>query len=59
MKALEGMMDLLVDQLSVDRAQALALASLAVDLRITQIANEVLGVHAILPDGAVTKHEES
>jgi acetamidase/formamidase len=25
----------------------------AVDLRVTQVVNQVVGVHAVLPDGAV------
>ncbi len=52
--ALEGMvawMRELHDGLS--RARALSLASLAVDLRVTQIANGVCGVHAVWPDGRV------
>ncbi|MEO8394532.1 MAG: acetamidase, partial [Chloroflexota bacterium] len=32
---------------------AIALASLTVDLHITQIVNGVVGVHAILPHGAI------
>lgn len=35
------------------RAEALALASVVVDLRVTQIANGVHGVHAILPHDAL------
>ena len=31
---------------------ALALASVVVDLRVTQVVNEVLGVHALLRDDA-------
>jgi acetamidase/formamidase len=34
------------------RNDALALASVVVDLRVTQIANQVHGVHAVLPHGA-------
>ena len=34
------------------RADALALASVVVDLRVTQVVNEVLGVHAVLRDDA-------
>jgi acetamidase/formamidase len=37
----------------LDKAAALALASPTVDLRITQVANEVWGVHAVLPDSAL------
>lgn len=52
--ALEGMLDLMAEQFSLPRAQALALASLVVDLRITQIVNGgMLGVHAFLPHGAI------
>ena len=46
--ALDAMLDLMVEQRGVTRADALALASVVVDLRITQIANQVLGVHAVL-----------
>jgi acetamidase/formamidase len=38
----------------VDRPTALALASTVVDLHVTQIANGVWGVHALLPDGALS-----
>ena len=31
----------------------IALASVAVDLRVTQIVNQVVGVHAVLPPGAL------
>ncbi|MFI5607022.1 hypothetical protein [Amycolatopsis sp. NPDC051903] len=37
----------------LDRPTALALASPVVDLRVTQIANETWGVHALLPTGAI------
>jgi acetamidase/formamidase len=53
MIALDAMLDLLVAHYAVDRATALALASVAVDLRITQIVNQVKGVHAVLPHGAI------
>lgn len=46
--ALGGMLDLLQEQYKVPRQEALALASLGVDLRITQIVNQVQGVHAVL-----------
>jgi acetamidase/formamidase len=51
--ALEGMIGLMVEQLGLARMDAVALASLVVDLRITQIVNEVCGVHAVLPHGAI------
>jgi acetamidase/formamidase len=37
----------------VGRAEALALASVAVDMRVTQVVNGVKGVHAVLADDAV------
>ena len=39
--------------LDVDRATALAFASAVVDLRVTQVANQTWGVHALLPTGAL------
>lgn len=51
--ALEEMLDLLVERFDCERREALALASVAVDLRITQLVNGVVGVHAVLPDGAI------
>lgn len=51
--ALDAMLDLMGEQHSLPRAQALALASLVVDLRVTQVVNEVLGVHAVLPHQAI------
>jgi acetamidase/formamidase len=51
--ALEGMFTLMGKLHDLSRLDAIALASVVVDLRITQIANQVLGVHAVLPDGAM------
>jgi acetamidase/formamidase len=51
--ALEGMLDLIVETHGVSRKEALALSSLLVDLRITQVVNRVRGVHAVLPHGAL------
>ena len=51
--ALAEMLDLIEDAYAVSRNEALALASLAVDLRITQLVNGVVGVHTVLPHGAV------
>jgi acetamidase/formamidase len=51
MIALNNMLDLMVAELRVERVEALALASVLVDLRITQIVNGVQGVHALLPHG--------
>jgi acetamidase/formamidase len=51
--ATEAMLDLIERELGTDRKHALALASVAVDLNVTQLVNDVKGVHAILRDGAV------
>ena len=51
--ALADMLTLMSDLLRVDRREALALASVSVDLRVTQVVNGVCGVHAVLPHGAV------
>lgn len=51
--ALHAMLELIQAQHGVDERTALALASLTVDLRITQICNGVAGVHALLPHGAI------
>lgn len=53
MSALKAMVDLMARLFSVERHEALALASTVVDLRVTQIANRVYGIHAMLPHGAV------
>lgn len=50
--ALNAMLDLMVEERGVTRADAEALASVVVDLRITQIANKVFGVHAVLAHNA-------
>lgn len=50
--ALEGMLDWMGELFDHDRVHALAMASLVVDLRITQIVNGVRGVHAVLPHDA-------
>ena len=51
--ATETMLDLIERELDVDRKHALALASVAVDLAVTQLVNDAKGVHAILRDGAI------
>jgi acetamidase/formamidase len=51
--AVEGMLGLMVRELGIPRADALGLASVVVDLRVTQVVNEVLGVHAVLRDDAL------
>jgi acetamidase/formamidase len=52
--ALGEMLTLLEDRLDVSRKEALGLASVAVDMRVTQIVNGVVGVHALLRDGAIS-----
>jgi acetamidase/formamidase len=52
--ALETMLDLMQHELGLDRTRALALASVAVDLRVTQLVNQVKGVHAVLADNALS-----
>lgn len=51
--ALDSMFVLLGHLHNLSRADAVALASVTVDLRITQIVNGVVGVHAVLPPGAI------
>jgi len=51
--ATETMVDLIERELQTDRKHALALASVAVDLAVTQVVNDAKGVHAILRDNAV------
>lgn len=51
--ALNAMLDLIMRQHRVSRPDALSLASVVVDLRITQLVNGVRGVHAVLPHGAI------
>jgi acetamidase/formamidase len=51
--AIEAVLALMERELGLERRDALALASLVVDLRVTQVVNGVVGVHAVLPDGAI------
>ncbi|MFL8935490.1 acetamidase/formamidase family protein [Rossellomorea oryzaecorticis] len=55
MIALDGMLSLMTELLEMERKEAMALASLVVNLRITQTVNGVKGVHALLPHGAIRK----
>jgi acetamidase/formamidase len=48
-----AMLDLIMEQYNLSRKEALALSSVVVDLRVTQICNGVRGIHAVLPDEAV------
>ena len=53
--ATDAMLELMRRELEVDRADALALASVVVDLRVTQLVNGVRGVHAVLRHDAIRK----
>ena len=46
--AVETMLDLMERELGLERNHALAVASVSVDLHVTQIVNKAKGVHAIL-----------
>jgi acetamidase/formamidase len=52
-KAVDGMLGLIEREHGLSRDDALALASLVADLRVTQVVNGVLGVHAVLRDDAI------
>ena len=52
--AIECMLDLMEREHGLERRDALALASVVVDLRVTQLVNRSRGVHAILRDDAIT-----
>lgn len=54
--ALEAMISRLQSRIGLDRAQSAALASVAVDLRVTQVVNESMGVHALLPSARLRRH---
>jgi acetamidase/formamidase len=51
--ALEAMLTLICRDYNLSRLDALALASLVVDMRVTQLVNGVRGAHALLPPGAI------
>lgn len=51
--AVAAMIALLQREHGVTSAQALALASVVVDLRVTQVVNGAKGVHALLPHDAI------
>ncbi len=52
--AANGMLDLIQHKLCVHREDAAALASVSVDLRITQIVNKSFGVHALWRESAIS-----
>jgi acetamidase/formamidase len=51
--ALDRMVDWIAGLHGTTRAQSLAMASVAVSMRVTQVANRTWGVHALLPHDAV------
>lgn len=57
--ALDAMLTWMQRLYGLDKAAALALASPAVDLRITQVANDVWGVHAVLPGDGLKRRSSS
>ena len=52
--ALNAMLDHMQATYNISRQTALSLASLVVDLRVTQIVNGVQGIHAVLHDDAIS-----
>jgi len=51
--ATDGMVELMGRELGLGEQDALALASVGVDLRVTQVVNGQVGVHAVLRDDAI------
>ena len=52
-QALNDMTELISELHQIEKTEALALASVTVDLRVTQVVNGVKGVHAVLPHGSL------
>ena len=55
MIAVEAMVDFMSESYKLDRHNALGLASVVVDVRITQMVNGTRGVHALLPHKSITE----
>ena len=51
--AVDGILAIMERELGLSGGDALALASIVVDLRVTQVVNQSLGVHAVLRDDAI------
>lgn len=51
--ALDRMVDWIAGTHAISRGEALAMASVAVSMRVTQVANRTWGVHALLPHDAI------
>lgn len=56
--ALEHMVLLMMERYGMHRREALMMASLLVDIEVTQLVNGVRGAHAVLPHGSIEKQEE-
>ena len=56
--ATEAMLDLMQELHQYERKEALGLAGLVVDFRVTQVVNGMQGIHAILPHSAVTVEQK-
>ena len=52
-QAIDGMLELMGRELELERREALALASVVVDLRVTQLVNGAQGIHARLAHDAL------
>jgi acetamidase/formamidase len=51
--AIDGMVQLMIREHQLSHHDALAIASVCVDVRVTQVVNDVKGVHAVLRDDAL------
>lgn len=51
--AVNNMLDLMMAKLGISRAEAYMLSGMIIDLRVTQMVNPVVGVHALWPDSAL------
>ena len=52
-QAVDGMLELMRREHGFERRDALALASVIVDVRVTQLVNGVKGAHAVLRDDSL------
>jgi len=54
-QALDAMLKHMVETYGFTRAEAMVMAGLTVQMRITQVVNQIAGVHALLPPDAFTR----
>jgi acetamidase/formamidase len=52
-EALREMIDWIVEMVGISREEAYAFCSFVVDLRVTQVVNNIKGVHAMIEKGLV------